>query len=121
MQITLSKYAQRALLAVKEHLQGEDDDAIEEAILQMYHQLVDNGKIKDIFDSKPKNLMDAIEDAGLLDREFSCIFNSDGQEYIISAKTEEDAWQQIAIRFPNEVIHGFRVEECNKFYPNFEQ
>jgi len=119
MQITLSKYAQRALLAVKEHLQGEDDDAIEEAILQMYRQLVDNGKITDIFDPKPKSLMDAFEDAGLLDREFRCIFNSDSREYIISAKTEEDAWHQIAIRFPNEVSQGFRVEEYNKFHPNF--
>jgi hypothetical protein len=112
MKVSLSKYAQKALLALKEHLQGEDDDAIEEAILQTYCRLVKEGKMGDVFDGKSSNLMNALEGTGVIDRNFRCILNSNGCEYFITAKTEEDAWQNLAIKFPDQVESGFTIEEC---------
>jgi hypothetical protein len=118
MQVELSKYTSRLLLILKEHLGSEDIDVIELAITSLYDQYVSEGKVENIHDNKPLSLMESLDSAGLLDRDFRCVINSSLEEYLITAKTEEEAWQQMAIKFPEEVESGFTVEE-HEFKLNF--
>jgi len=118
MKIKLSKYSLKLLLTLKEHLDCEDSDVIEEAIIELFEKYVKEGKIENLNDSKSLSLMESLENAGLLDRDFKCVINSSGEEHYVNAKTEEDAWQKIAIRFPNEVNYGFTIEECDDFHLN---
>ena len=55
--------------------------------------------------------MESLDSAGLLDRDFKCVVNSSLVEYFVTAKTEEDAWQQMAIKFPEEIESGFTIKE----------
>jgi dsRNA-specific ribonuclease len=116
MQVNLTKYAQKLLLALKEHLHtDEDSDVIEEAVLQLYQRYVDEGTMQDVIDQKPHSLMAALEISGCFKKEYLCILNNlhaTKREYVIVADSEEDAWQQMAIRFPNETKHGFTIEVC---------
>lgn len=118
MQVKLSKYTSKLLLILKEHLDSEDIDVIELAITNLYDQYVKEGKIEDIQDGKPLSLMESLDSAGLLDRDFKCVINSNLEEYFVTAKTEEDAWQQMSIKFPEEVESGFIITE-HEFKLNF--
>ena len=118
MKVQLTKYASKILLSLKEYLDSEDSDVVELAIINLYEKYVDEGKLEDIHDEQPKSLMESLENAGLLDRDFKCAINSSGEEHYINAKTEEDAWQKMAIRFPNEVNTGFTIEEYDELNPN---
>jgi len=110
MEVKLSKYTSKLLLILKEHLDSEDIDVIELAITNLYDQYVAEGKVEDIHDNKSLSLMESLGSAGLLDRDFRCVINSSLEEYLITAKTEEDAWQQMAIKFPEEVESGFAIK-----------
>jgi hypothetical protein len=118
MKVQLTKYASKILLSLKEHLDSEDSDVVELAIISLYEKYVDEGKLKDIHDEQPKSLMESLENAGLLDRTFRCVINSNLEEYYINAKTEEEAWQKMASKFSDEVVQGFTIEEYDDFNIN---
>ena len=118
MKIKLSKYSLKLLLTLKEHLGCEDSDVIEEAIVELFEKYVKEGKIENPNDSKSLSLMESLENAGLLDRDFKCVINSSGEEHYVNAKTEEDAWEKMAIRFPNQVSKGFTIEEYDEINLN---
>lgn len=116
MQIKLSKYAAKRLDALKNHLQAEDSDVVEEAILQLYDGYVLKGEIQE--DRESSSLIEALSREGLLKRQFNCTRNaapSTQEELLIDAESEEDAWGQMAARFPAEVEQGFDIEEIQPF------
>jgi competence protein ComGC len=116
MQIKLSQYASKRLEILKEHLQAEDSDVVEEAVIQLYDSYVQKGEIQE--ERQPSSLIEALSREGLLKRRFKCTRNAlpDTQEELfIEAENEEDAWQQMAARFPIELETGFDIKEVQPF------
>jgi len=116
MQIKLSKYAFKRLEILEEHLQAEDSDVIEEAVIQLYDSYVKKGEIEE--QRQPSSLTEALSREGLLKGQFKCTRNAifgTQEELLIEAENEEDAWEQMASKFPNEVEQGFNIEGMQPF------
>ncbi|MBW4582244.1 MAG: hypothetical protein KME42_21980 [Tildeniella nuda ZEHNDER 1965/U140] len=111
MEIKLSKYATKLLDVLKDHLQVEDADVVvEEAVIRLYKSYLEKGEITE--GRQPTSLIESLNQAGFLKRQFKGRRNAlPKQQYDIEAENEEDAWQQMAKRFPEEVNQGFIVEE----------
>lgn len=116
MQIKLSKYAAKRLEALKDYLQAEDSDVVEEAIIHLYDSYVQKGEIQE--ERQPSSLVEAFSREGLLKRQFKCTRNvlpNTQEELFIEAENEEDAWEQMASKFPAEIEQGFNIEEIQPF------
>ena len=46
---------------------------LSDALKQLYDQYVSEGKVENIHDDKPLSLMESLDSAGLLDRDFKCV------------------------------------------------
>lgn len=114
MEIKLSQYATKLLNILKDHLQSEDSDVIEEAVIRLYESFLERGEITEA--RQPTTLMESLDQAGLLKRQFKGRRNAAPEQvYDLEAENDEDAWQQMARRFPMEVEQGFSIEEVQPF------
>jgi len=101
---------------LKDYLQAEDSSVVEEALIQLYECCVQKGKIQE--ERQSSSLTEALSREGLLKRRFNCTKNSLSniqEELIIEAENEEDAWEQMAARFPVEMKQGFNIKEISPF------
>lgn len=114
MRIQLSKYASNLLAKLERHLQAEPSDVVEEAIINLYESLVSRGEI---VEREESTLFESLSSSGLLKRTYKCKLKEkdsiQGSEFILEADSEEEAWQQMAIRFPDQANSGFIIQEVD--------
>lgn len=112
LRIELSKYARSLLQKLESYLDADSSAVVEEAVIKLYESYVTSGKIKE---KTADSLASALDQAGLLKNSYRCyrlaLNKTHRSEEIIEAYNEEDAWQQIAQLFPNEVKKGFEIEK----------
>jgi hypothetical protein len=115
MEIHLSQYALKLLNRLRSTLQANNSAVVEEAIIRLYRTFVADGVIQE--GEAPKPLAEILDRADLLKSLYQCSRNAldadhpQNRPLILEGNTEEEAWQKMAILFPEEVTYGFSIQE----------
>jgi hypothetical protein len=110
MEINLSPLALARLERLKSALIADESTVIENAINRLYEAEASQNN------SPSPTLAEILDRADLLKGLYRCTRNAldqsaaESQSLILEANTDEEAWQKIAILFPDEVKKGFTIE-----------